>query len=342
MSELKNFTEEYVQINGIYQYFLHYPSPHPSPQKELQKEPQKDPQKEPQNELQKKVLIHLHGGPGSSMANAAYTYTPIVDYCNIVFYDQRGAGKTQKKNNSKPEDLTIENLIADLKQTIAYIKKKYATERIILLGQSWGTILGTQYILKYPEDVTAYIGTGHCIDTRRDMKIIYNKLEQLIENKKNKNDAKKLMAMKNLPNMKVDDKDYVSTDMKFTYLKSKYGLNLKAGKLLKIMFKSPIFKLSDLLVMIKGVKLNFNLTKWSTDYSIWDTTEYSIPVFYILGRDDWQTSSVLAAEYFEKINAPQKRLFWVENAGHVADLDNPTDFFAAIKEIFMQLRESNQ
>ena len=310
---IKNFTEEYVQINGIYQYFLHYPS------------------------QQKEVIIHLHGGPGSSMAGASYIYSPILDYCNVVFYDQRGTGKTQKKSKSGPEDLTIENLIADLKQSIAYIKKKYKTDRIILLGQSWGTVLGTQYILKYPEDVIAYIGTGHCIDTRRDMKVIYDKLEKLIEIKGNKKDAKKLMAMQNLPDMKVDDKDYIATDMKFTYMKSKYGLNLKAGKLLKTMLKSPIFKLNDILLMIRGVKLNFNLTKWSTDYSIWDISEYSTPVFYILGRDDWQTSSVLAAEYFEKINAPQKKLFWIENAGHVADLDNPTDFFAAIKEIVMQL-----
>jgi len=309
MDKTKAFTEEYVQINDIYQYFLHYPSPN------------------------REVIIHLHGGPGSSMANAAYMYSPILDFCNVVFYDQRGTGKTQKRNNSKPEDLTIENLIADLRQTITYIKDKYETDRIILLGQSWGTVLGTQYILKHPEDVIAYIGTGHCIDTRRDMKIIYNKLEELIKSKGNKKDAKKLLKMQHLPYMEVDDENYVATDMKFTYLKSKYGLNLKTGKLLKIMLKSPIFKLSDILSMVKGVKTNFNLTKWLTDYSIWDTTEYATPVFYVLGRDDWQTSSILAAEYFDRINAPHKALYWVENAGHVTDLDNPTDFFTAIKEI---------
>ena len=169
------------------------------------------------------------------------------------------------------------------------------------------------------------------------MKVIYNKLEEIIKSKGNKKDAKKLEEMQHLPYMKVDDKDYVATDMKFTYLKSKYGLNLKTGKLLKIMFKSPIFKLSDILSMIKGVKTNFILTKWMTDYSIWDTREYATPVFYVLGRDDWQTSTTLAAQYFEKIDAPQKKLYWVENAGHVTDLDNPADFFAAVKEIVMQV-----
>ena len=314
MKKTKNFTEEYIQINGIEQYFLHYPSPH------------------------KEVIIHLHGGPGSAMSNLAYTYSPILDYCNIVFYDQRGAGRTQKRNKSKAEDLSIDVLVNDLRQTISYVKEKYETDSIILLGQSWGTVLGTQYVLKHPKDVIGFIGSGLCIDTRRDIRIIYDKLMQLIESSGNKNDARKLAAMQHLSTMKVDEKDYVATDMKFTSLKSKYGLNMKVGGFLKTMFKSPVFKLSDILLMVMSVKANFELTKSLIDYSIWETTEYSAPIFYVLGKDDWQTTSVLAAEYFEKINAPQKSLYWIEKAGHVTNLDNPADFFTAINDIVMQLR----
>ncbi|MCL2858001.1 MAG: alpha/beta hydrolase [Oscillospiraceae bacterium] len=313
MGKTKNFTEEFVKINGIEQYFLHYPSP------------------------QKEVVIFLHGGPGGSTSFLSYVLQPYWDFCTIVYYDQRGASRTQKRSKSEQKDLTVENLIADLRQTIKYVKNKYKTDRVILLGQSWGTVLGTQYILKYPEDVIGYIGTGHCIDTRRDMKIIYEKLNVLITNKGNKKDAIKLRQIQNLLIMSVDDKNYVANDMKFTYLKQKYGLNLKSGKLLRAMLKSPIFKLSDILLMIKGVKLNFHLTKWLTDYSIWDTTEYAVPVFYILGKDDWQTSSMLAAKYFEKINAPQKGLYWIDNAGHATDIDNPKDFCKSVKEIVSQL-----
>jgi len=314
MAKIKDYSEEYVQINGIKQYFLHYPSP------------------------QKEVILHLHGGPGSSATLFAYMVKPYLDFCNVVYYDQRGAGRTQKKNKSKPEDLTIENLIADLKQIICYVKEKYQTNKIILLGQSWGTILGTLYVLKYPDDVLCYIGTGHCIDTRLEMKITYDKLKDAIETKGNKKDAKKLMEMQNLPTMEVDEKNYVAMETKFFFLRTKYGLTLKMGKLFKIMLKSPIFKLSDLILMIKGPKTNMKLMKWMTDYSIYETTEYSVPVYYLLGRDDWQVPSTLAAEYFEKINAPQKGLYWIENAGHATDADNPTDFYNAVKEIISKLK----
>jgi len=65
--KVKTYTEEYVLINGIYQYFLHYPS------------------------SQKEVVIYLHGGPGESSANYAHVLSPHYDFCNVVFYDQRGS-----------------------------------------------------------------------------------------------------------------------------------------------------------------------------------------------------------------------------------------------------------
>jgi len=313
VSEIKTYTEEYVPINGINQYFLHYPS------------------------SQNEVIIFLHGGPGTSDANFTYAFSTHYGFCNLVYYDQRGAGKTQRKNKSKPEELTIDILIEDLKQTICYIKEKYETDRIILLGQSWGTILGTEYIRKYPKDVICYIGAGHCVDYRRESRVIFAKLKELIENKSNKKDIKKHADLQNLPDMPIDAKGYLKKEVKFYLLRSKYGLNIKMGSLIKLALKSPIFKLSDMFLMLTATKTNIQLMKWMMDWSVWDKPDYSVPVYYILGRDDWQTPSSLAAEYFEKINAPQKGVFWIENAGHAANIDNPTDFYKVVKNIILQL-----
>ena len=307
-------TEEYVALNGIDHYVLHYALP-----------------------PHKTVVLHLHGGPGSSAANFTHALRPYWDFGHVVYYDQRGAGRTQKKNKSKPEDLTIEILIADLKEAVRYVKQKYETDRVVLMGQSWGTILGTRYALAYPEDIVGYIGTGHCVDTRREMKIIYDKLKAAAEAKGHQGDIQKILRLQNLPHMDVEDKNYVKSEARFFFLRTKYGLTLKTGSLLKLLFKSPIFKLSDLLLMIKAPKTNLKLMKWQTDYSVWDTTEYAVPVFYVLGEDDWQTPSTLAAEYFEKINAPQKKLYWIKNAGHATDVDNPADFYEAVRDILAQL-----
>jgi pimeloyl-ACP methyl ester carboxylesterase len=310
----KNFYEEYVQINGISQYFLHYPS------------------------SQKEVVIMLHGGPGSSNAFFAHNLRPYWDFSNIVYYDQRGTGKTLKKNKTRADDLTLDVFISDLKQTISYIKEKYQTQRIILLGQSWGTILGTHYILRHPDDVIGYIGTGQAVDARREMKIAYDKLKDTLKSAGAKKDLMKLKELGDYPNVSAEN--FYNKVMPFQRLQSKHGLAVNVAKVLKTTLKSPVFRLSDLLFLARGSKLTHqsaDILNILMDYGIWDITEYSVPVYYVLGRDDWQVPSVLAAEYFEKINAPQKGLYWVENAGHVTDVDNPADFCKAVREIIAEL-----
>ena len=72
------------------------------------------------------------------------------------------------------------------------------------------------------------------------------------------------------------------------------------------------------------------------DWEVNEKETYSVPVYYILGRYDEMTSSIIAAEYFETIKAPEKQLYWIEDAGHLLDTDNPSAFFSAIKEIITQ------
>jgi len=315
MRKKKNFTDEYVKINGIDHYFLHYPSP------------------------QKEVIIFLHGGPGSSAMFQIHHLSQHLDFCNLVYYEQRATGRTLAKNNSQANELTMDTLVADLKETISYVKKKYQTDKVILLGQSWGTMLGTQYILRYPKDIACFIGTGQSVNSRMEMKVAYDKLATLVEQKGVKRDLKKLKAIGDYPNVESDK--YFGDMYRMGALQTKYRLTtshdspVKAA--LKIMINSPVFKLRDIYLLQKSLKYNKNFATDLLEYSIWDVHDYHLPVYYVLGRNDWQVPSSLAAEYFEKINAPHKGLYWIENAGHAVDIDNPKDFSKVIKEILSQL-----
>ena len=72
----KNYTEEYIEIGGISHYFLTYEGKQEQP-----------------------LVLFLHGGPGQTECSFAYH---IEDYAErtytAVYYDQRGTGKTYKKN----------------------------------------------------------------------------------------------------------------------------------------------------------------------------------------------------------------------------------------------------
>ena len=311
MAKAKNFTEEYVLINGISQYFLHIPND------------------------SKDVIIMLHGGPGIPNSYVAYYQQPYINFCNAVYYDQRGAGKTRIKNKTNPDSLSLGVMLEDLKSTIQYVKEKYITDRVFLVGHSWGTVLGTEYILKYPNDVAGFIACSVCVDMTTTDKIWYDDLREKVLKSGNKKDIKKLNSVNvDYPNISSDE--YARTTPILSSLEFKYGYST-IDDFTQIYRKSPIMTFRDGYQMGNAEKFNHKILDVFHGYNIRSIKEYQTPVYYVLGRHDKWTDSYVAAEYFETINAPKKGLFWIENAGHELDLDNPTDFFSTIKEILSPL-----
>ena len=307
MSE--NYFTEYVMINGINQFFLHIPNSN--------------------NE----VMIMLHGGPGAPNSYIAYYHQPYLNFCNVVYYDQRGAGKTRLKNKDKTTSLEV--MLEDLKQTIQYIKNKYKTDRVVLAGHSWGTMLGTQYIIKYPNDVIGYIGYGQCVDSELADRSWYEYLKNAVLKSKNKRDIKKINAVNDsYPN--IDRRKYFRDTILLSRLDFKYGY--KANDFTKIYRKSPIMTLRDGIQMLNSVNNNKNLIKDVLyDYSILDIVEYKLPIYYILGRHDELASGALAEKYFQTIIAPKKDLYWIEDAGHMLETDNPSSLFKTVHKIISAL-----
>ncbi len=307
-----DYIEETVEINGIRQYFLHVPSPG------------------------KPVILHLHGGPGQSQAHFAYSTRAQQAYCTFVFYDQRGAGKTQQKSKTPVGEITLDNLIEDLRQTIRYVKERYQTDDVVLLGHSWGSVLGTSYILRYPNDVKGYIGVGQVVDMQKGERVGYEKLKKVVENKGNKRDIKMVARLSDYPG-DISHKGFLKQLGQVRSLQGRYGLAVNVARVFKAVIKSPIFRLADLASFETGLHTNRNLLSGLLGYSILSVTEYQTPVCYVLGENDWQVPSVLAAEYFENIKAPYKELHWVEDAGHLTDLDNPAGFHEAVEACLKNL-----
>ena len=306
----KKFHEEYVPINGIQQYMLHIPND------------------------SENVLIMLHGGPCMPNSYTAHYVAPYLNFCNVVYYDQRGCGKTQLKSKSKPQDLTMDALIEDLRQTISYLKERYQTKRIFIAGHSWGSVLGTEYIQRYPEDVLGYFAYGQCVATSVTDKIFYAHLKEKVLQSGNKGDMKKFHSVnKDFPNVPLSE--FVRGTAVLAGLELKYGYQVADVK--QIVRKSPIMSFRDGMQIMKTEFADKIVGDIFYSYDIRDITDYKTPVYYLLGRHDKWTDSDTAAKYFQTINAPKKGLYWIEKAGHMVDTDKPKDFFGTIKELMAGL-----
>lgn len=72
------------------------------------------------------------------------------------------------------------HLLEDLNDLVNYARNRFRTEKIIIVGHSSGTMLGSRYVLNHPEKVTAYIGVGQVITMESDIYSYEDALEKAV------------------------------------------------------------------------------------------------------------------------------------------------------------------
>lgn len=314
----KEYFEEYVPVNGISMYLHHYPAGPDRP-----------------------VLLYLHGGPGESCAFFAYlVWRELSGCCTLVNWDQRGAGRTYLKNPHAIPD--TETMLADLHGVIAHLKSRYGVDRIALLGHSWGSVLGSLYAKRHQEDLSCYIGVGQVVSMRENEEEGYRELVRRVEQSGNEAHRKQLAEIGDYPGPDMDDA--LSRKLpKVRALQRAYGLAIQidAPVVWKVL-RSPTFRLSDLTAFSAGEKLT--AVRLDVELAAYNLRalgpRYDVPVYYVLGDRDYQTPFTIASAYLDTVEAPDKRLYLIEDAGHMTPIDQPARFAAAIKDIFARLPEA--
>jgi L-proline amide hydrolase len=96
-------------------------------------------------------LLLLHGGPGG-----AHDYMESMGELarggrRVIMYDQLGCGKSPVPSN--PDMWTVELFVEE----VDVVRQALGLERLHILGQSWGGMLGMEYALTQPEGVESLI-----------------------------------------------------------------------------------------------------------------------------------------------------------------------------------------
>ena len=95
--------------------------------------------------------IVLHGGPDFDTAYLLPSLDRLADIYRLVYYDQRGRGKSA--DGVQPDDVS---LVTDL-EDIERVRQHFGLEAPTVLGHSWGSVLALEYALRYPTRVSRLI-----------------------------------------------------------------------------------------------------------------------------------------------------------------------------------------
>lgn len=96
-------------------------------------------------------ILVLHGGPDFDHAYLLPELDQWGDGYRLVYYDQRGRGRSAE--GVLPEDVTLESEIHDLDE----VRRHFELETTALLGHSWGALLALEYALRHPMRVSHLI-----------------------------------------------------------------------------------------------------------------------------------------------------------------------------------------
>lgn len=276
------------------------------------------------------VLLYLHGGPGSPdiAFNDKYP-TGLEKLFTVCWWEQRGSCISYN-SKIKPEEMTLEQMIADTVAVTNYLCNRFSQEKIYVMGHSWGSFLGVQTVESHPELYHAYIGVGQVVDQDRSERLAYT---YMLEEFAKRNDKKMLKKLRKHP---IGDGGGIS--MRYLGLRS-IGMNKLGIGIMRSMTSS--IDCVKIVLGYKGYtlgeKVKFAKGSMFSLKHLWDNVtqanfikqvpKLQIPVYIFQGKYDYQVSYEIAREYVTALNAPVKGFYTFENSAHSPCFEEPEKMY---------------
>jgi proline iminopeptidase len=299
------------------------------------------------------VLLFLHGGPGTPMMPLSYLFqSDWESHFIVVQWDQRLTGKTYYASDAKQTLplASFDRMKADTVEVMQHLLKRHNKEKLVLVGHSWGTILGDPVVRENAALISAYVATGVVVNTSLNEAEAYR---LTLAEAKRLGRADAIAALEKIapyPPAELIPNDPNADELREwervlgVGVSRRYKDNLD-WTLLSTAFKSPEYSWRDLryflvdesnrlLPQMQRVMYSFDAGKHAQPWQV--------PVVYLLGRYDYQTPSTLAAQFFESQSAPAKQLVWLEDSAHSPMIDEPQAFAAALIQHVVPIANSSE
>lgn len=277
------------------------------------------------------IILFLHGGPGLPMMPFhQYFQNDIEKKYLVVHWDKRGTGKSYSEN-IPIESMNLSQILSDAHELVNLLKSRFCKDRIYLAGHSWGSIIGINLINLYPENFCGFISIGQVVDFSKSLNISY---AYTLEKAKEQADEEAVNEL-----IGIGEPPFNEDDTKLSIILRNVGRF--GGKMHNEANFSNIAKNCEEYTEIDLVNIPKGLD--FSDKYLWNEiirtnmlenhTNFRVPIFFLCGKYDYITPTVLVEEYCKKINAPLKKVIILENSAHYPFIEEPNEFSQSIIEV---------
>ncbi|MCI5052296.1 MAG: alpha/beta hydrolase [Simkaniaceae bacterium] len=271
------------------------------------------------------ILIYLQGGPGNCTHGLfRYHNSELENHFLVVGWDQRNSVKSYSRSID-PKSLTIDQYVCDLKELIQYLKKRFNQEKVFLIGESWGTAIGTLYASRYPSELFAYIGISQYANIQKSLT---SSLQFAINEAEKRNHSRALRKLKQIGEPGKSYRDVIEHGkwiLKFKGALVKHSTMMTYSRQILSMNE---YAWPDVLWSRIGQLQSFKAL-WPEIYKIdffKQVPELDVPVCFMLGRHDQLIPPADGEQYFNSLKAPTKKLIWFENSAHLPHFEESKRF----------------
>ena len=245
----------------------------------------------------------------------------------VIEWDQRGSGKSAASIEPAAA-MTMGQLVADTIELTEHLTQRFGKRQLIVVGHSWGSILGLMAVRQRPELFSAFVSTGLIANFAEGQRVAYRFLLEESERQGNRKAVAELTGLGAPP---YAGPDAIAQWKRCGRWLGEFGAVWhspekfnRVGWMLssieyswpeKLRFNRAAARSFDLLF---GDLMSANLIE--------AVPRVEVPVFFAEGRHDRMAPAEVAERYFTSLVAPAKELVWFEDSAHLPQWEEKARF----------------
>ena len=291
------------------------------------------------------VLLMLHGSKDSAFPYARYLgrTARLEESFVVAYWDRRGSGKSATREAS-PDSITIEQYVSDTLELAAWLKERFRSSKIVLLGVSVGSLVGMLALATAPQLFGAYVAMGQYTNDTEAGAFAYR---IAVERAQRAGDSRATHALAEIG----PPPHSFEQSWRFFEVAAKVGPYADmpelrpsfSARLLMTILRTPGYSLRDKLRMLrKGGSCLECLLPQLARYDLPSLVRHvDVPAVFLQGRLDYQTPGGLVERYVNELDAHGgKHLVWLERSGHLVAPDDLAQLGDVLANVAKQVTDA--
>jgi proline iminopeptidase len=254
-------------------------------------------------------ILVVHGGPGMDHAYLLPGMLGLARSNRVVFYDQRGSGRSEGEVTAAT--VSFDRFMLD----IDAIRDSLHLDRMVVLGHSWGGLLALRYAAKQPSGLHSLILMNTVEPGRR----YTAQTTRMLSERRTHEDSMEIARIAQLPGWRERDTSVVNPLFRVMF-RPTFSDRALAGRLAINLDARTARNMPMVATLVMGQFA-------SSDF--WpEAAKIRVPTLIVQGADDVMPIAMLR-DLAKAI--PAAELSVIDHAGHFPYIEKPDQTFAAIR-----------